>query len=366
VHNSSVYKVLSANGSDYTGVYGQLGHLADEVAWYLYGNTSDLSSDTNNQAIGGKTLASSILSLFRLRIADRTSSSDEKSLSYPLTFYFGEEDAMMGLVSLLKLDALSPQFKSIPSYGSAMIFELFSTNDGASPPPTSRDDLWVRFSFHNATDADADHLIAYPMFKNGPSKTEMQWSEFESLVSNMAVGGIAEWCSTCNSASLFCRGAVGKKTGANSPPPLTADPKGTSRLSPIVGGVIGAVVSLVAAAVVFALVMLLGGIRFHRVERRNIINNNINSNNKRAGLGGFKGSAKLASDADLSLTNDGVAGVVVVGAGGTAKRGHERVGSWELRQKDFGGKINDVSPRESFEGIDSVVAGRRVEPLERV
>ncbi|EUC30019.1 hypothetical protein COCCADRAFT_7874 [Bipolaris zeicola 26-R-13] len=351
-HNSSVYKALSANDSDYTGAYDQLSHLADEVAWHLYGNASDLSTDANYQAIGGKTLASSILNTFKLQVPDKTSPSNSSTPSPRLTFYFGEEDAMLGLISLLNLDTKSPSFKSIPSYASSLIFELFSTTKDQNPNP---ENLWVRFSFHNAT-TDDKQLVAYPLFNHGPSNTDMSWTEFERQFSAMAVSGISDWCRTCNSGSLFCWGAEAKKSLDDLPsssPSSIRELK--SRLSPVVGGIIGAVVTLVVAAIVFALVMVFGGVRVHRPQRS--VNHDNDGSAKGRGLGGFKGVAKLASDADLRLTSEGAAGA-------DAKRGHERIGSWELKQKDFGNG-EEVSRKSSFERIDGVVAAR-VEPVQRL
>ena len=73
--------------------------------------------------------------------------------------------------------------------------------------------------------------------------------------------------------------------------------------SPAVAGVIGAVVTAAVAGIVALLAFFLLGCRVRR-ERAHP-------------MGGFKGGEKLASDADLTK-------------GGTAGKGHERVGSWEL------------------------------------
>jgi len=77
----------------------------------------------------------------------------------------------------------------------------------------------------------------------------------------------------------------------------------------------------------------------------------------------------LASDPDVSLSGNAVppatAAAGIVSFGGDHKRGHERVGSWELRQKEFGKDIGEASPRSSFEAIDAV-ATRGVESHDRV
>ena len=95
--------------------------------------------------------------------------------------------------------------------------------------------------------------------------------------------------------------------------------------------------------------MLFGGLRFHR-----------NNKSKKHDLGGFKGSAKLASDADLHIPkNAAPIGIVANEVVEEPKRGHERVGSWEMDKKDgrdtfssFGGatiKGDDYGRKPSFD-----------------
>jgi hypothetical protein len=267
----------------------------------MYGNTS---TDADLQAIGGKTLAAEILNSFRL-VADMKSTP-----SYPLTLFFGEEDTMMSLFSLMMLDSISSDFKAMPPYGSAMVFELFSTGDNVDVP-SDPDDMWVRFSFYNSTKEEAgeeekEKLTAYPMFAAARSQFEMAWPLFQTSFQAIGINTVGDWCSSCQSASSFCHAP-----SSSSNPSSSKEQK--HGLSPAVAGVIGAIVSLVVTALLFAAAMLLGGIRLHR---------------KRANtqLGGFKGSRKLASDPDLGLAGN----AAVFG-------GHERLGSWELRQKEFAG-----------------------------
>ncbi|KAI4660596.1 uncharacterized protein J4E78_005300 [Alternaria triticimaculans] len=362
MHNASIYKTLANNES---GLYDTLRSRADEVAWYLYGNTS--ASDTSNRAIGGKTLAGSIQNTFDMLVSGKNnsagdlSSAGQISTPSPLTFFFGEQDAMMSLMSLMMLDTQSAEFKSIPPYGSAMIFELFSTSSNTAMP-SDPDDLWVRFYFHNGTDADDKPLQSFSMFNNGRSKTDMRYTEFERLFSTISMQGLSDWCETCSTGAFFCRGADG--SGVTLVVPAAHERPSKDGVSPVVGGVIGAVISLVVAGLLFALAMLLTGLRFHRVEHR------LGGNrSQKSDLGGFKGSAKLASDPDVRLAGNGVPPATnnagIVSFGGDGKRGHERVGSWELRQKEFGKDVGDVSPRSSFGGIDGV-AVRGVEPRDQV
>lgn len=363
-HNSSIYKAL-ANDSDYAGIYDKLRYNADEVAWYLYGNTSASTADSDDRAIGGKTLAGSILHSFNQLLPEKTDSENlinnagQTNKPSPLTFFFGEQDAMVSLMSLMMLDSQSPGFKSIPPYGSAMIFELFSTGDSAEMP-SDPNDLWVRFYFHNGTDSDNEPLRSYSMFNSGRSMTDMPYGEFYTILSTIGMQGLSDWCKSCSSPSLFCIGADGSGVTLVVPTPQERPKK--DAISPVVGGVIGAVVSLVVAGLLFALAMLLAGIRFHRVEQRL-------GHSPKSEFGGFKGSAKLASDPDVSLSRNAVppatATAGIVSFGGDHKRGHERVGSWELRQKEFGKDIGEASPRSSFEAIDAV-ATRGVESHDRV
>lgn len=361
-HNRTIYERLTGNPT-YTGVYNATRHLADEYAWNFWGNTGASSNDSDNQATGGKTLAGEVLHQFQNLIADRKNhSTSTVGSSRPITLLFGETDPMINLLSLMLMDARDKSFRAIPPFASAMIFELFSTGSG-SAFPASEDDLWVRFYFHNGTTDFNSQLIAFPMFNHGPSQTDMKWSEFNMMFSEVMLNTIPEWCARCSAPSLFC-------TGVDSDVIIVANPKTPARsashgLSPAIAGVVGAVVSLAVAGALFALAMLVGGVRVHRVQRR-----------PKSELGGFKGSSKLASDADVaSLAKGGAlpAGVAGFGATHTAdpRTRHERVGSWELRQKEFGrGGSGDVgeefpSPRESFEHIDAV-ASRPVQPRESV
>ncbi|KAF1944502.1 phosphoglycerate mutase-like protein [Clathrospora elynae] len=347
-HNSSIHSTL-ANDSAYAGTYDKIRQLADEEAWYFYGNTSTYSTDTDNQAIGGKTLAGAITNTFSLFVADKNNSGDKTDLSYPLTLYFGEQDAMISLLSLMMLDMKDENFRSIPPYGSAIVFELFSTGDNVDFP-TDPQDLWVRFSFHNGTAYENKQLVAFPILGNGPSNTDMQWPVFLDMFSPIAMTSLPEWCETCDSPSLFCWGIEERNDTFVLPVTGGSEKK---KVAPVVAGVIGAVVTLAVAGLFFAAAMLIGGIRFHRVQH-----------NSQSALGGFKGSAKLASDPDLGLAKKGATPAGIVGFG-DGKKGHERVDSWELRQKEFGRDGGDESRRSSFDAIDAV-ASRPVESHEHV
>jgi hypothetical protein len=329
-------------------VYDKVRTLANEQAWYMYGNTSSTATNADNQAIGGKALAASILNTFQMLISDRLSPGDKTDMSYPLTFLFSEPESFISLISMMMVEYRDDSFRSIPPFGSALIFELFST--GANNTfPTTQDDLWIRFHFHNGTDFGDNQLTAFPIFGNGPSKTDMRWKDFQDLFTRVKINTLQDWCNACNSPALFCSGVDENR----SPLGLPSARQKHNTISPAVGGVIGAIVTLVVAGLLFGLAMLLGGVRFHRIKRNN-----------KSELGGFKGSAKLASDPDLSLAKNGAlpAGISSVP---DSKRGHERVGSWEMRQKEFGGDLSEPEARDSLDGIDAVVS-KPVQPNEHV
>lgn len=79
--------------------------------------------------------------------------------------------------------------------------------------------------------------------------------------------------------------------------------------------------ALAVAGILFGLLMAIAGLRVHRQGGK-----------KRSDIAGFKGSQKLASDQDLTIPKGG-AGAVVTSTEADPVKGHERTGSWELRDK---------------------------------
>ncbi|KAL1607793.1 hypothetical protein SLS60_002730 [Paraconiothyrium brasiliense] len=348
---------LDLDNGNNSGVLNKVRYLANQDAWYRYGNvTADTDATSANRAMAGKTLAGLILSRFEKIVANEGNSTN--AMSQPLNLLFGEYDTMLSLLAVIDADYYQSQNsirQEIPEFASAIIFELFTTGNNTADDP---DNLWVHFSYHNGTQGYDDTAPqVYSIFRNGPSKGSITWREFSDSMNSIAVKTSADWCETCSSQSVFCP-TVSTTTS------LTTSAK-SPKLSPAVAGVIGAVVTLAVAALLFGLAMLLGGVRLHRVERRP---------RQTSSLGGFKGSAKLASDPDLGLakkgvvpaTNDPFADPAVAAAGGNKRIVHERVGSWELRAKERSGE--EESPRGSFEAIEAAMGRpvRAVQPLERI
>ena len=312
--------------------------------------------------MAGKTLAARILGQFQQIVASAGQTPK-------LSLLFTEYEPFISFFALAELEFLDSDFYGLPAYGSAMAFELFSIGNSSDFPATESD-LWVRFHFHNGTDFTNDttagaELQAFPLFARGPSQTDMPWLDFEDMMSRTMTSAVIDWCGACNSPTLFCDAFANANNSISVYPPGSRG----GRTSPAVAGVIGAAVTFAVLAMVLALAMWLGGVRFRRVPK-----------SRKSTQGGFKGGAKMASDADLALPKNGAAvGITSVGAGaaaaaGDVKEGKERVGSWELRKQDLGkdlGLRKDIgeglSQRESLEEEEGVSPfARPVKPDERV
>lgn len=300
---------------------------------------------------------------------------------------------MLSLFSLLSLPNLNSDFYGMPDYGSALVFELFDlygNGDGdgaASNAVASNDtypdesDLWVRFYFRNGSDygsglpsdpldSEKDYR-AYPIFGHGPDATSMTWSDFQTEMNNIMLSDVGEWCDTCNAYSVFCPAYTDDDSGWTGSGSASKSQRSSS-MTPQVAGVIGAAVTLGVFLIAF-LAAVLGGVRVHRGN---------NAFSKKPDLGGFKGSAKLASDQDLTLPKNGAP----MGANRASEatvvgdvKGHERVGSWELKEpaspssptggfgslgKDIEAGLSFDPARRSFDEGDDVGIAKPVRPRE--
>jgi hypothetical protein len=300
-HNGTVRSFLTSDNLTALRI------LSNEQQWEFNGNiTGDDNSNSNSlRAVAGQTLAYTILGY--LATAIETRGADDK-----LNLIFTSHEPFLGFFALADLPNVSDDFTGMPEYGSTMAFELFSPGELTTMPATS--DLYVRFMFRNGSQL-LDELtppVEYPIFNRGQSSNDMSWADFLSAMTNIQLSAPAGWCTACNSDSVFCYAYVDEYILC----PATVETK--KGLAPAVAGVIGAVVTLAVVGLAFAFAIFAGGMRFYR-------------NRNTAQMGGFKGAEKMASDADLSLTKSAVlpAGATVVGT--EAPRGHERVGSWEMK-----------------------------------
>jgi len=270
-----------------------------------------LTSPTDHvKSIAGRSLATQILSTFynAITMEGRTNK---------LNLWFGDFEPMVSFAALAGLTSeQNAIFYNVPPFGSSYVFELVSMLPEGDPDTTfpNSSDMYVRFFFQNGTD-EYSRATAYPLFGRSPSQILIPYTEFVTGLSKFSLSGIKEWCVTCGSYSIFCPAFTGVDNSSAS---------GNVRrhgLSPAIAGVIGAVVALVVAAILFGLLMAIAGFRVHRQGGK-----------KRSDIAGFKGSQKLASDQDLTIPKGG-AGATIVTTDADAVKGHERVGSWELRDK---------------------------------
>jgi Histidine phosphatase superfamily (branch 2) len=327
--------------------------LAADWVFAMNANTS-MSGNTEGDHIGviaGRTLAARILQAFYMTI--NTQGESDK-----MTLLFGSFEPMIAFAALA--DLMSPQnsaFYNLPAPGSSFVFELFALRENDIGTYPELNELYVRFLYQNGTEADSK-AIEYSLFGRSPSQSMMSLSDFILGIERIMIYNVEDWCETCSSYSIFCPAFTGSNDNFNT---------GSSRhrgLSPTVAGVIGALVALAVLALIIAAAMIIGGCRVQRVNKK-----------RRSELGGFKGAEKLASDQDLTLPK-AQAGAEVTEPGSAHIRGHERVGSWELRdakaeeaqKANMGASLNAHMRRSSFEDDDLQVnpynAG--VKPYDRV
>lgn len=337
IHNTTAAALLSPEDLTKAKI------LADDWVFALNADLSVSGTTPGDhiRAIAGQTLATRILEAFDTTI--NTQGTSDK-----MTLLFGSFEPMVALASLVGLASQqNAAFYNLPAPGSSFIFELFSLQDATNDTYPETSDIYVRFLYQNGTDSDSS-LVEYPLFGLSPSQTMISFSEFATGLQAFMIYDVANWCSTCNSFSVFCPAFVSPTGNLNTGNGLSPAHKG---LSAAVAGVIGAVVALVVAALLFVALMLLAGFRLHRVHTK-----------RRSELGGFKGAEKLASDQDLTLPKGGAGAVVVPAGDPIPARGHERVGSWELKDqakaqqeqgRGLGASASDARPRRpSYEDDD--------------
>jgi hypothetical protein len=341
-HNGSVESAFMTNGSD-VSYYAIFAALAARQQWSLWGNGSVNGTTAGDQVLltGGKTLAAKILALLEDNVMSQ-------GTLQKFSLLVGDHENMIALLSLMQLSqTVSDQLYMLPPYASAMVFELFSyeSPETAQPIPDPNN-LFVRFLFRNASNPLSGDpatvnpdIQAYPIFNHGPSGTEMTWSAFQSAMASIAMNDVIDFCNVCQAPTLYCLPFLDPSSDA-------APSVKHKTLSPVIAGVIGAVVTLAVIGLAALFVLCLAGRRLQFGKRRT------------SSVGGYKGSAKLASDTDLSIPNAAAMGV---GAGASVepKRGHERVGSWELKSPNRGSDVEqgDLSKHRRFESLASTAVG---------
>ena len=359
-HNSTARNLLS-NGS-LRGDLDQLRAYANSWLWGFYGQSQQNGAPgTTLQTIAGQSFAFGLLEIFSQVIQTGGQANT-------LSILTGEFPALISFAALAKLPSANSDFYGMPSYGSAMVFELYSTtlSDLAQADDTS--ELRVRFLFKNGTDTidqEQDAFSIFPLF--GAEDSDLSWNDFFTHMNGIAVQDPSDWCGICDSWDVapFCmswnstavNAANGIRNGTTSKP-------FQGQMSPTLAGAIGAVVTL--AALCLFLVLAVGCCGMTIVQRKTKQPGQASATSPSAGggLGGFKGGQKLASDPDLTdmspaSPQDRRVSGITFGSRDSQVMGHERVGSWELKAPKQAARPRDVEEGFSFGGL-----GKEIHPKE--
>ncbi|KAE8149147.1 histidine phosphatase superfamily [Aspergillus avenaceus] len=316
LHNSTLLHNMNQEDID------RARSLADHYVFATNGdvNSTGVIGSEIIRTVAGRTLASSILEAFSNNVAYR-------GINKKMTLMFGGYEPAVALASLLQL--ASPKhdnFYGRPTPGASMVFELYSLESEPQPVYPDPSQLYIRFLLRNGTQSPS--FQGYPLFGHGPSNIAIPYTEFQAEVERFSLGSTKEWCLVCNSQASFCSGILNETE-------TELDCK--KGLNPAVAGVIGAVVTLVTVSLVGIAGFLACGYRLNRMRK--------------SSLGGFKGNSKMASDSDVTFKNETWEDVKPTenpesnnySSGGTIVRGHERQGSWEMKDKKENASDNPVS-----------------------
>jgi hypothetical protein len=305
-HDSAVQALLSLSDLQHAK------WLADQYVFATNGNlsASGLNQNDHIRAIAGRTLSRLVLRSFEANIETQGSSAK-------MSLVFGSFEPVVAFAALSQLASQKNRnFYGLPVLGSTLAFELYSLDDSSSDQYPDLSNLFVRVAFRNSTYPSVGFRY-YPLFGHGPSQIAIPFTEFESQMAQFSLSSTEEWCSTCNSSTVFCDGVLGEQNDRT-----TSGRKGLSLAG---AGAIGACVTLATLAVIVGIASLCG-LRVHRRHKPD--------------LGGFKGSRKMASDHDVSFKSpsEGIFGDTITkangdGKDGTSIKGHERTGSWEMNQQ---------------------------------
>ncbi|CAK7233813.1 hypothetical protein SCUCBS95973_008723 [Sporothrix curviconia] len=337
-HNPQVANNLSV---------ADLGLLQDYASIQMRNLTANLTVAGSQpgdmvRAVAGRMLAQEVVTLFKDNMLNAGTNNK-------LNLLFGSFVPMMSFFALSGLmnGSSADAFDTIPGYGASMAFELYSMTDsdvlvGNSTVYPSQDLLYVRF-LYSPDDSTSTSLTQYNLFDtvDHPATTSMTFGEFASAMQAIGIESVAAWCSMCDGVSVFCAGELANVGNAGGDGSTNGDGSGSSSdnnndsssssnkssgMAPAVAGVIGALVTLAVIGLTILAVMLWGGLRFFFASRKNTSDGSGGGNifSKRFSFGGsggsdggFKGNERKTADADVAVSNSGV--------------GHERVGSWELR-----------------------------------
>ncbi|KAK3997052.1 histidine phosphatase superfamily [Cladorrhinum sp. PSN332] len=333
LYDYASYRYLHLKDANLTmGEMMRLRALANVEQRWRNGNltVSGFTAGDRIRAIAGRAMASKVMSLFTDHI--RSGGSQNK-----LNLVFSSFEPFVAFFALSRLTS-GPSyqlFNQLPYPGSAMLFELFSIGDENDASFPGVQNLSVRFLYRNGTDP-ASKFRVYSIFDNVVAYPDMRLGTFGKYMDGVGVGTVKEWCRVCDGSTFFC-GALDDEEynsgGGNGNSFWGGRGRGLSNAA---AGGIGAVVTLGVTGLVLLAGMVLGGIRFVKVEKKQ---------KRGSWFGGFRGAEKREDDADVEFAKGG------------GRR--ERVGSWELRggKPKVPGSTEREVPSAGLSGVGaSVVA----------
>ncbi|KAL7933355.1 heterokaryon incompatibility domain-containing protein [Trichoderma chlorosporum] len=249
----------------------------------------------NITSIAGQTLA--------MQIASSLSAATMGSSGSQLTVMFGSFEPMLAFFSLMGLystdNLLSGPFSTLPEPGSAMILELIGQDAGDASALPAAQELMVRFTYRANADV-GEPFTVYPLSSNSSDSRVIPFTAFLGQLQGFAQDSL-QWCSTCR--ALYAPWCTARSTSSSD---SYSTSNGSSVSAPI-AGVIGAMVTLAVTGLAALALFFCGVCTFGRRPKSSL---------RSGSPGGFKGTGKMASDVDVTVTKRG--------------REHERVGSWEL------------------------------------
>lgn len=274
---------------------------ANAFEWERTQNGDTLSGNpkftyNNISTIAGQTLA--------MQIASSLSAATQGTTGSQLTLMFGSFEPMLAFFTLMGIyttdNLLSGPFSTLPEPGSAMIFELIGQDSGDTSGLPTPQEFMIRFTYRANSDVD-EPFTTYPL---DSASMVIPYTTFLGQLQRFAVDS-SEWCGMCQ--AIFASWCT---------PPTTSSSSGSSSgsknssVSAPVAGVIGAMVTLAVTGLAALALYLCGVCTFGGRRQKS----NVRSTSP---PGGFKGTDKMASDVDVTVTKRGMQ--------------HERIGSWELR-----------------------------------
>ncbi|KAG8890442.1 hypothetical protein FRB98_008477 [Tulasnella sp. 332] len=243
IHNITFRQMVEAP------VMAQVQTLANWNVWSMY--SSPNMADIRN--IGGQTMLSEILTVMN-RFADK---QDPLKFGFYGTSYI----PFISLFQLLNVTGHHPELQGIVNYAGAISLEIRQMANA-----TTAHNYYIRFNFKNGTD-DAD-FIAYPMLGRLDGDLDVPITDFfvalaidsylvreprDYLTQPYALSDLGAWCGLCSNAqdrgcdqASLITALVSELEGMAAPgrPGLVSTPH---KLSPVAGGIIGAVIALVLA-----------------------------------------------------------------------------------------------------------------------